>query len=539
VKRIRRRKVQRVDLPLGELKAIVDRARASLSPEDHEKLSAAVDTLGMLTLELEAKGASIDRLRNLVFGASTEKTSRVVGGAADGAGKAKGGAKGIGKGKRKGHGRNGAKDYRGATKVKVVHESLAHGDSCPSCTKGRVYQQKEPARLVRVTGMAPLQATVYEKDRLRCGLCGEVFTAPSPEGVGEKKYDETAASMIALLKYGCGLPFNRVEKLEQNLGIPLPAATQWEVVHEAAGALTPVHSELIRQAAQGKVLYNDDTTMKVLGLDRTQVQEAASGSDDERSGVFTTGIVATGDEHKIALFFTGQQHAGENLADVLRHRAEELDAPIQMCDALSRNTSGDLDTIVANCVAHARRRFVDVAGSFPEECRHVLEALAKVYRNDAVARKREMSPEDRLAYHQAESAQIMEDLRQWLDEQVDCRRVEPNSGLGEAIAYMQKHWDKLTLFLRAPGAPIDNNLCERVLKKAILHRKNSLFYKTENGARVGDLFMSLIHTSELCGIDPFDYLVQLQRHSERVANSPGDWMPWSYRSAVSNLDDTG
>ncbi len=75
--------------------------------------------------------------------------------------------------------------------------------------------------------------------------------------------------------------------------------------------------------------------------------------------------------------------------------------------------------------------------------------------------------------------------------------MEPNSGLGKAISYMLRQWPALTLFLREPGAPLDNNLCERALKKAILHRKNSLFYKTLNGAEVGDLYMSLIHTCEL------------------------------------------
>ena len=387
MKRIRRRKTRRTEIPLQDLKAIVDRAKATLSDDDHEKLSAAVDTLGMLTLELEAKGASIRRLRKLLFGASTEKTSQVVGkaagkandGSADrghdapegGAGKGaangssgNGNGKGKGRGKRKGHGRNGALAYRGAETAKVAHESLAHGDPCPSCPKGKVYLQKEPARLVRVTGMAPLSATVYEKDRLRCGLCGEVFTARSPEGVGDQKYDETAASMIGLLKYGCGLPFNRVERLEKNLGIPLPAATQWEVVHRAAGLLTDAHLELIRQAAQGTLLHNDDTTMKILGLDQQGEQDPSSGQDNgERTGVFTTGIVATDAGHQIALFFTGRQHAGENLADVLALRAQDLPPPIQMCDALSRNTTGEFDTIVASCIAHARRRFVDVAES--------------------------------------------------------------------------------------------------------------------------------------------------------------------------------
>lgn len=93
---------------------------------------------------------------------------------------------------------------------------------------------------------------------------------------------------------------------------------------------------------------------------------------------------------------------------------------------------------------------------------------------------------------------------------------------------MTKRWDRLTLFLRQPGAPLDNNIAERALKKAILHRKNALFYKTENGARVGDLFMSLVHTAELASVNPFDYLTALLSNTDRAARDPGRWLPWNY-----------
>jgi transposase len=196
-------------------------------------------------------------------------------------------------------------------------------------------------------GQAPLAATVYSLERLRCGACGQVFTAQEPEGVGSEKYDETAAAMIAQLKYGSGTPFYRLEKLEGQLGIPLPAATQWEVVEEAAELVKPARDEMIRQAAQGEVVHNDDTSRKVLKLEREP--------GDERTGVFTSGIVSTGQGRKIALYFTGRQHAGENIADVLKQRAKGLSPVIQMCDALSRNVPklpSGVEILVAHCLAH-------------------------------------------------------------------------------------------------------------------------------------------------------------------------------------------
>jgi transposase len=392
--------------------------------------------------------------------------------------------------------------------------------------------------LVRITGQPPLAAKVYVLQKLRCHLCGQVFTAAAPADAGDQKYDATAGSMIGLLKYGSGLPFNRLDGLQGQLEVPLPASTQWDIVQAVAANVAPAFAELIRQAAQGDVLHNDDTTVKILELMGQRRRPGApadaereAGAADDRSGLYTSGVVALRDGHRVALFFSGRRHAGENLAQVLEHRAAELPPPIQMCDALSRNLPGELQTILANCLAHARRQFVDVYDRFPEPCRHLLESLAVVYHNDALAREQELSPEARLRFHQEKSQTTMSQLHDWLTRQLSEKWTEPNSALGRAIGYMLRHWDKLTLFLRQAGAPLDNNLCERALKKAILHRKNALFYKTRNGARVGDLFMSLIYTCELNQANPFDYLTQLQHHPDELAANPDLWMPWNYRAA--------
>ena len=161
--------------------------------------------------------------------------------------------------------------------------------------------------------------------------------------------------------------------------------------------------------------------------------------------------------------------------------------------------------------------------------------MASVYHNDALARERKLSAEERLRFHQERSGPVLEELRDWMNAQFAEHRVEPNSGLGKAFSYLLNHWTKLTLFLSQPGAPLDNNIVERALKKAILNRRNALFYKTQNGAVVGDLFMSLIHTCELNGVNPFDYLTELLRHSEELKQKPSDWMPWNYRDRLRSI----
>jgi transposase len=502
---------RRVDVNLDELDRVLDGARqAPLSEADYEKLKDA----------LHALAAMLVRPRN------TEKTSAVL---------EESGSLETGAGAQpdtnapppSGHGRNGAEVFGGARKVAIAHQKLTHGDRCPECGKGNVYRQKEPKVLVRIVGQAPLAATVYSLERLRCGACGQVFTTQEPDGMGPEKYDETTAAMIAQLKYGSGTPFYRLEQLEGQLGIPLPAATQWEIMEEAAELIKPARDELTRQAAQGEVVHNDDTSMRVLRLTRE--------ASDERTGVFTSGIVSTGQGWKIALYCTGRQHAGENIADVLQQRAKQLSPPIQMCDALSRNvpkSPAGVEILLAHCLAHGRRQFVEVAANFPDECRYVLEMLGQVYGHDAEARESGLTPEERLRFHQERSGPVMDQLHGWLEAQLAERKTEPNSGLGKAITYLLRHWRPLALFLRQAGAPLDNNIVERALKRAVLHRKNALFYRTLNGAQVGDLFMSLIHTCQLCGANSFDYLTELQRHAQELAASPAEWMPWNYRQAL-------
>ena len=283
---MRPKKPEIMDVDDKRLTDVVDRAKKQqLDPEDAELIAKVFESYKYLTGVIQEKSMSIGRLQKMLFGAKTEKTAAVVGDASptaaesssDAAPKngddempcdeadADGARNNNGKPPPKGHGRNGAAAYQGAERIPVPHAFLHLGDACPECGKGTLYRQP-PSVIVRITGQAPLGAKKYELERFRCGLCGEVFTAELPPEAGTEKYDAKAAAMIALLKYGSGLPFNRLDGLQRNLEIPLPASTQWDVVHSFAILLKPMFDELIRQAAGGEVLYHDDTTVKILAL---------------------------------------------------------------------------------------------------------------------------------------------------------------------------------------------------------------------------------------------------------------------------------
>lgn len=377
-----------MEVNLEELDRIIDSGmQAPLSEADGDKLKNALHAL--------AKRVA-PRLR------STEKSRDVIAGD------------------------NSAAEYTGAERIQIRHESLQAGDRCPECRQGKVYPQREPHTRIRIVGQAPIHATVYEMESLRCNGCGEVFTAKPPLEAAGEKYDATAAAMIAQLRYGSGMPFQRLERLQNSLGIPLPAATQWDVVEQASGPVWPAFDELVRQAAQGEVMHNDDTGMRILKLAR----EPASAGKAERTGVFTTGILSKVAGWRIALYFSGWKHAGENLADVLKHRMSGLAPLIQMCDALSRNApqfTAGVRVLLAFCLAHGRRQFVDVAENFPEQCRYVLEKLGGVWHHDQLARERGLTPEQRLLFHQEHSGPAMQELQAWMQTQWELWAGQGNS----------------------------------------------------------------------------------------------------------------
>jgi transposase len=357
---------KRIDLTPAQLDALLKRVEAgSLQDGDYEIIKGMAETLSFLSQALDNKNTSIRRLLKLIFGERTEKTAKLL--QRDKAGGKKSGKK---KKNHKGHGKNGAAAYHGAEKIPVSHESLKPKDRCPDCHKGKLYELTDPGVIIRVTGNAPCSATVYELQKLRCNLCQKIFTAAAPDNIGDEKYDAASGAMIALLKYGSGLPFNRLDQLQATLGVPLPSSTQWEIVESVADKIHPVYPALIRHAAQGDVVYNDDTVMKILELMK-QPDEDHHG----RKGMYTSGILSTIDDRKMAVFITGGHHAGENLATILAKRSAALPPPVQMCDALSRNLPKDFKVILANCLAHGRRRFVDVEFNFPQECTYVLETL--------------------------------------------------------------------------------------------------------------------------------------------------------------------
>jgi transposase len=537
---------QRVEVDRARIEALLGRLRPHLSDEDNDLLNGVLATLYALTHALEKATCSLKQLREMVFGPKSEKTKRVVGkvcgskpaesNQSQGKGGESAGQQETQKQRPKGHGRNGAKDYTGATVQFIAHPLHKSKEPCPDCLRGKLYPMTATP-FIHLTGHPPISAHLYEFERLRCNCCGKIFSASPPEGMPLEKYHPSAIVTVSLTKYSLGLPFNRLEGFQANLGVPLPSSTQWEMVDHMCRTAHPAYEVLCRRGANAELFHNDDTGARILSILKEIEECAARGEPLERTGTFTTGIVALAEGRRIVIFRTGRKHAGENLTDILKQRTVRT-VPMQMCDGLDRNVPKECETILANCLVHGRRQFVNVSEAFPQEVKHLLDELATVYRNDADAEKNGLSPEERLRFHQEKSGPAMERLHAWLEDLLEGKQVEENSGLGKAIKYMLKRWERLTLFLRVPGAPLDNNCVERALKFAIRNRKNAMFYKTERGALVADVIMSLIATCAMNGVNAFHYLMALLQHPDQVARTPADWLPWNYQRALSTEDSS-
>lgn len=431
------------------------------------------------------------------------------------------------------HGRYGGADYPGCINVTLsCGDELQAGAPCPDCQEGglsgKLYAV-EAGVLIRLQGNPLISGTQYTIEKLRCALCGKHYSADVPPEIANRpKYDVSCLTNIALGRYYFGLPFKRLEHWQRLLGIPLSDATQWDKIGELMKMLKPVYRCLLSLAPEGQTVFYDDTPNRILALPDTQAT---------RKGVYTTAMISQLGPHAIYLFCTSGRYASENVVPLLSGR-EDPALFLTMSDASAMNIPrvDELNEallarwILSFCLVHGRRKFWEISAMFEPECDFVLEQISQVYQHEKICRQQRMTDLQRLAYHQAHSAPLLQALHSWLTNKLQFYEVEPNSGLGQAMQYMLKHWEALTRFLHVPGAPLDNSLCERAIKVVLRHRKNSLFFKTLFGAEVGDCLMSVIYTAAMGQVNVFEYLNALQRHHREVAQEPEAWLPWHYQT---------
>ena len=428
----------------------------------------------------------------------------------------------------KNKGRNGHAVYQDYEKEWVTPDGFTAGDKCPQLCGGRLYALPVGV-VVRITGQNFAKPTKYYLEKLRCNVCYYYITAKLPSSLGNDKYTPSFKAQLALLKFYLGVPYYRLEQYQKLVGCPLPDSTQWDIVEKLAGDCYIIFHYLQRLAANGPLIYNDDTWLRILEV----ITALKQADDPERTGMYTTCVMGEHEGHKIALYLNGTLHSGENVDNLLKKRDKEKPLILQMSDALAANTPKNIETLACYCLGHGFRKFEELKDYFPKECLSVMHKLGAVFKLDAKTKK--MSDKARLTYHQKYSQPIMFKLYEEIETLLASSHVEPNGDLAAALNYLKNHWVKLTRFLTVPGAPINTNIVERALKLAIRTRKNSLFYKSTYSAGISGMLTSLIYTCQLAHVNPVDYLTILQTHRETIQVSPRQWLPWNYQLTLKNL----
>lgn len=429
-------------------------------------------------------------------------------------------------------GRYGFDDYPGSPIVELKVADKQVGDTCSCCNRGKLYPGAA-RKMLRFKGHAPVSVDRYQKEVLRCGLCGKEYIASG----SINKWEASARSAIALQKIK-GMPFYRLSKLQELCGVPVAISSLWQQCADLwDDCASYIYEGLLQEIAdRGKIIYADDTRAKILKI----IDENKELPAKERRSCNTTVIHAETEEgNRMVVYITDNKHCGENLASLLEPRSNSARYLKLVVDASSNNTPQVSEEalkkiIMANCLAHGRRKFAELIGDYPEECGYFLREIAEIYKNESEVK--DENAKKKLKHHKKNSRKHIKNIYAKINHLFETKKVEPNSNLGKAMKYWLRHRKKLTKFLRVKGIELDTNCAERALKLIILQRKNSLFFKSRSSAKILSGLSSLVSTCEENQVNAFGYLNWLQENWKEVQKGASSYFPWDYRKYLNDTE---
>jgi hypothetical protein len=440
----------------------------------------------------------------------------------------------------------------------IAHTLSAEEKVCPCC-KNKMHKQRPKTRTY-VLALPMLSTETHVSESYRCLSCDVQETANKRNDIANEcigRYHFSAVSSLATLRYQCGMASYRMENMGDALGIKVADSTQWYLSENAASIVQPFVCYLEKEAANAPKQHVDDTHNIILdlvkGIEEEQELALQQGKDPQkvRSGIHTTNLTGVFPEGQIILYKTGLHHAGEILAQILSKRTID-EQIIIMADAASANTSKinlqeNENIKIANCNSHTVRKFKDLANKETETARknriknhetseylnYFLFRYKTIFKNENLTKN--MTPKERLYFHQNHSLPLMLEMKNKIEQDIHNKIFEPNDEIGKVYKYFSNHFIKLCAFCYFEGAPVCNNLSERMLKSIIRHRKNSLFFKTQLGATVADILTSILFTAKENNLNSVDYLRDLLIYQNFWKQNPKDWLPWNYLDTINKI----
>lgn len=447
---------------------------------------------------------------------------------------------------KKNHGRKGKSAFAGATKHVHAFTHAVVGMLCAACGVGRMTRYREKV-IIRIVGQSLLGAEAHHFAQALCRSCGAIVRAEGQEevlsGVGSEyiTYGWSACATVAVMHYFAGMPFKRIEGMQEGWQVPVPDANQWRIVDEADDLLGPLYKALERHGIRNATgLRIDDTGAKIIEVqrkiraERAMLERLGESTASLRTGINATGVYLDTDASPVVLFFTGRHHAGEVIDRLLEHRRANDKKLVKVTDGASKNFDhaheDELEEAVCN--AHAYLKFRPAKDQFPEECALAGEVYKAVFDNDDKAKAMGLDPVERMAFHRECSRPQMERLRQKCAALLESRSVEPTSTLWAPVNFIINQWPLLTKFCEVPGVPLDTNVVEQTLIIPVRYLAASFNYKTKVGAEVGDRFMSLVATANAAGVAPIAYVTHCLENHEHLAKEPEHYLPWAYKDRL-------
>ena len=537
---------------------------AALSAEERRILAGVLETWAHVVERAQRNDLNISELRKLLgIILERQKRSKDGGDGSSGEGGSSGGgeegsapdseqgasaksessADDESHGHRDEHGRRSSQDFPEAAICEHLHTELTVGCRCPGCGRGKLYRYR-PSQYMTISGQPVFTATQHVVEQLQCNLCDEIFKAPLSDEArldgadGRTLYSYSAVALIAIFKFFGVIPWHRMEMVQSWIGVRVPDASMFDQCERLADAIAPVAQYLERMSSEVMLLFGDDTSACVLNERSAMIPERESGKLVERTGCHTTGVIAvTDDGHFIVHFRIGIQHTGELLDELLSERPSTLPPPMVMSDALSANKVTVCDVRECYCNAHTVRYFKKLKDNYPTKAGYALERYKKIFDNEKHCQEHELSPEQRLAYHREHSKHLLKEIcTHGYDLLEVSKEIEPNSDIGGAYNYILNHEYELSAFCRYPGAPLENNLAERILRLPVHLRDAAPFYRNTVGAAIAANILSVGSTAYHAGVNLLDYFVAMLRHSEDVKARPHLWVPWRYEDRVHELE---
>jgi transposase len=440
----------------------------------------------------------------------------------------------------------------------IAHTLSAEEKICPCC-KNKMHKQRPKTRTY-VLALPMLSTETHVSESYRCLSCDVQETANKRNDIANEcigRYHFSAVSSLATLRYQCGMASYRMENMSDALGIKVADSTQWYLFENAASIVQPFVCYLEKEVANAPKQHVDDTHNIILdlvkGIEKEQEQALQQGKDPQkvRSGIHTTNLTGVFPEGRIVLYKTGLHHACEILAQILSKRTID-EQIIIMADAASANTSKinlqeNENIKIANCNSHTIRKFKDLADKETETAlknciknhetseylNYFLFRYKTIFKNENLTKN--MTPKERLYFHQNNSLPLMLEMKNKIEQDIHNKIFEPNDETGKVYKYFSNHFIKLCVFCYFEGAPVCNNLSERMLKSIIRHRKNSLFFKTQLGATVADILTSILFTAKENNLNSVEYLRDLLIYQNLWNQNPKDWLPWNYLDTINKI----